>query len=638
MSGPAPVHADRAAVQPWLQWSIVASTAVTAAVAGQMEVARRSGTPLLGESAGAAVAVLALVGLRSRSLAGLARALVGASALLVIRSGQLSRGLVDGQQSLLVWVVAAVATFVLADRVATDALPGPGAPAPAAAGRPTGGRTFRAALGAVLVVVVGVVVLLPLLLPRFQARASTGDAPRLGGDDTATGTALNATDRLDMTTRPDLTDAVVFTVNSDRRTFWRGETFDVWDGTSWSRSDDRLGLVAADGTVATAADDVGASGDDVVTQRFRLEADRAEVVFAAASAVEVDAPQRLVQRGDGTLLAGERFMGPGTTYTVRSRRVPVDEAILRAADGPIPAEIAARYASPPVATDRVLAAADEATAGATGTYDKILAIERWMGERTEYSLDAPLSPRGVDVVDHFLFEARQGWCEQIASSLVVLARAEGIPARLVTGYVPGERDPITGTYVVRERDAHAWAEVWFPTVGWVPFDPTADVPLAGQDATSDTPGRWILDHLLVLVLGAAALGVAGWGIWRLTRRAVERRAAAPVGWAVLDRHLDLIGARVGRLRAPDETASAYASALADRYRDPDLRGVGALLDDLLYDPGGGRAEGREAAEAVLARLLAADPPPVDPADPIDRAPEPATTGPPGPSGPPGGAG
>ena len=65
-----------------------------------------------------------------------------------------------------------------------------------------------------------------------------------------------------------------------------------------------------------------------------------------------------------------------------------------------------------------------------------------------------------------------------------MARSVGIPARLATGFVPGTRDALTGQFVVRERDAHAWAEIYFPGVGWQPFDPTASVPLAG-DATHE---------------------------------------------------------------------------------------------------------------------------------------------------------
>ena len=74
----------------------------------------------------------------------------------------------------------------------------------------------------------------------------------------------------------------------------------------------------------------------------------------------------------------------------------------------------------------------------------------------------------------------------------MLARSAGIPARLVTGFAPGTADALTGRFVVREHDAHAWAEIYFPGIGWQGFDPTAPVPLAG-DATSGG-GSWLADR------------------------------------------------------------------------------------------------------------------------------------------------
>ncbi|MFT3756806.1 MAG: DUF3488 and transglutaminase-like domain-containing protein [Pseudoxanthomonas sp.] len=90
-----------------------------------------------------------------------------------------------------------------------------------------------------------------------------------------------------------------------------------------------------------------------------------------------------------------------------------------------------------------------------------------------YTLDVPLP--GRDGVDEFLFEQKQGYCEQFSSSFVVLMRAAGIPARVVTGYVGGQRNRFGGYWVVRRMDAHAWAEVWLPQRGWVRVDPTAAV-------------------------------------------------------------------------------------------------------------------------------------------------------------------
>jgi transglutaminase-like putative cysteine protease len=82
---------------------------------------------------------------------------------------------------------------------------------------------------------------------------------------------------------------------------------------------------------------------------------------------------------------------------------------------------------------------------------------------------------GIHSVDEFLFGSRRGFCEHFASSFVVLMRAAGVPARVVTGYQGGQFNTVGGYMIVRQSDAHAWAEVWFEDSGWVRVDPTAAV-------------------------------------------------------------------------------------------------------------------------------------------------------------------
>ncbi|MDR0775022.1 MAG: DUF3488 and transglutaminase-like domain-containing protein [Azonexus sp.] len=90
-----------------------------------------------------------------------------------------------------------------------------------------------------------------------------------------------------------------------------------------------------------------------------------------------------------------------------------------------------------------------------------------------YTLRPPLL--GENGIDEFLFTTRRGFCEHFAAAFVVLMRAGGVPARVVTGYQGGERNPVDGFLVVRQSDAHAWAEVWLAGRGWVRVDPTAAV-------------------------------------------------------------------------------------------------------------------------------------------------------------------
>ncbi len=92
---------------------------------------------------------------------------------------------------------------------------------------------------------------------------------------------------------------------------------------------------------------------------------------------------------------------------------------------------------------------------------------------------------GVDPVEDFLFEAKEGGCEHFASSMVLLLRSMGIPARPVGGYTMGEWNEIGGFYTIRQRHAHAWVEVHFPRSGWVPFDPTPPAIDSGPETEVD---------------------------------------------------------------------------------------------------------------------------------------------------------
>lgn len=613
-------HPERVGLPAWQLVALAGCTAVALAVAG-LASAQGQLTPQVGAAAGAGVALLAVLGLPSLSISLVSRVLTGVSAAVMVRFGVFGSAVAGSGQLLLLWVLAAIGVLVLTDRISAErseparggALASPDPVAPRAAPLAVARRALPvAALILAVALVLAPVVMTRVGRPAEPGRGATLDPTQQGGS------SLRATDALDMTQRPELSDDVVFTVESDRATFWRGETFDLWDGRTWRRSDPGFIPLADVDRLQIGADDLGARGPDVVEQRIRIEANFADVVYAAPSPVRLDIDRPVRQRADGTLQSAP--LGQGATYTVESRREPLSADRLRAVEGgEIPEAVQGLYARPPVTTDRVRDLATEITAGADTTFDKIQAIQDWMGDRVTYSLDAPLSPPDQDVVDHFLFDAEQGWCEQIASSLVVLARQNGIPARLATGFVPEERDPVTGTFTVRERNAHAWAEVWFPEVGWVPFDPTAEVPFAGDDAAEPTVGAWILQHALLLLLGAATLALVAGPV----RRAVARRwasrsrrssAGAPAWTALVDDRLDALGARVGQARAPSETSGAYAARLGTIWSAPALVEVGRTVDLARYAPEPAPAALPAALEAALVEVEAAPTPSVPPVE------------------------
>ncbi|WPL19344.1 Protein-glutamine gamma-glutamyltransferase [Thiorhodovibrio winogradskyi] len=145
-------------------------------------------------------------------------------------------------------------------------------------------------------------------------------------------------------------------------------------------------------------------------------------------------------------------------------------------------------------------------------------------EAFRYTLRPP--PLGANPVDDFLFETRAGYCEHYASSFALLMRLADIPARLVVGYLGAERNPLGGHYLVRQSDAHAWAEVWLEDSGWTRVDPTAAVapervdndaeladlggaaPLRFRVTRDSALGR--LAHSLRLLVDA---GNAAWNNW-----------------------------------------------------------------------------------------------------------------------------
>ena len=107
------------------------------------------------------------------------------------------------------------------------------------------------------------------------------------------------------------------------------------------------------------------------------------------------------------------------------------------------------------------------------------ALKMLRDQKFVYTLEPPLL--GTHAVDEFLFETRAGFCEHFASAFVVLMRAAGVPARVVTGYLGGEYNALGDYLIVRQSDAHAWTEVWLDNRGWVRVDPTNSVSPARAD-------------------------------------------------------------------------------------------------------------------------------------------------------------
>lgn len=319
---------------------------------------------------------------------------------------------------------------------------------------------------------------------------------------------------VDLRTRGQLSEELVMRVRAERPRFWRGMVFDRYEDSSWTRTAEQPEPTEG---IPVRLEFPGYPRADLdqVVQTYELVRQTPNLVFAAADPFRVYLSGGSARLWDDGTVTTSQEQEEGIVYSVISLVNVAGRDEMRAATGDIPPAVADRYLQVPDALpQRVRDLGRELTARGDTPYTKAEAVEEWLGDNVEYSLDLTGQPPGADAVDWFLFEHRRGWCEPIASSMVMLLRSGGVPARFVTGFAPGLRNPFSGWYEVRVADAHAWVEVWIPGHGWVAFDPTGAVPQA-VEPDAQAPrfaaidlARWVRARIPEPVVRAVA-AVAG---------------------------------------------------------------------------------------------------------------------------------
>ncbi|MBL8395760.1 MAG: DUF3488 domain-containing transglutaminase family protein [Candidatus Accumulibacter sp.] len=237
--------------------------------------------------------------------------------------------------------------------------------------------------------------------------------------------------------------------------YWRGPVFDDYDGFTWHPAAPKIKLPTSEPVIEVIGTEHRyTSIVEAHNQRWLLALDLAtsrppEAVLAPTLEVLSHEPLR----------ARARFSF-ASSVDYRANRVEAPAILQQALS--LPAEVNPR--------SRALASKWRSLPPA-GITEAALSLFRQ--EDFHYTLRPPLL--GANPIDEFLFGTRRGFCEHYASAFVFLMRAAGVPARVVTGYQGGEMNPVDGYLVIRQSDAHAWAEVWLAGEGWVRFDPTAAV-------------------------------------------------------------------------------------------------------------------------------------------------------------------
>ncbi len=285
---------------------------------------------------------------------------------------------------------------------------------------------------------------------------------------------------------PDVAFTVELPADAPGDIYWRGAMFDQWSGSgrSWRSSDQtRTSVAAGTSVLEVASESIADRALIEIPVTIALADPRVEAVTPGIP-LTVDQRIEIATTGSGGALAGITLSRPGEPYRVTGVQLAVESettpdgvsaAKLAAAGTDYPPEILAQFAIPPEAGelgDESLEFIRDIRAAVGDNAYRIAALieEQFRSPGFTYQTDM----RNVDCAGRgfteCLIHVKHGYCMYYATGMIMLLRQQGIPARIVMGYLPGERVGVMET--VRVQSAHAWVEVFFPGWGWWTFDPT----------------------------------------------------------------------------------------------------------------------------------------------------------------------
>lgn len=354
--------------------------------------------------------------------------------------------------------------------------------------------------------------------------------------------------------------------------YWRSFTYDIYTGHGWSSSNTEQRLYQPDQSIQPNQ----LPAHLLIQQVMRPVAGGDGTIYAAGEPVSVNVSSNAAWRSSNDLFG---IQTGGNGYEVKSLIPQVDEERIRKAGQDYPTWITQRYLSLPAEIPtRVKELAIQLTATEPTPYDRARAIEQFL-RSYPYSLDVARPLSNQDLVDFFLFDLRKGYCDYYASAMVILARAAGIPARLAIGYASGTYNLNSKRFIVTQADAHSWVEVYFPGTGWVPFEPTAALPVINrsQQSTQGTaptpivpretrgvnlvnPGRYVGFGAMTLL---ALVGL----VWVVYDEIHLRRQKPKLAAAEIYRRIKRYGKLLRVPIVEGETPYEYSASLVARIQD-----------------------------------------------------------------------
>ncbi len=283
-------------------------------------------------------------------------------------------------------------------------------------------------------------------------------------------------------------------LSRQRRYYWRVRSYDVYTSAGWQTSPFEQRYLSESSRPIDLPDSTGPTTDF----EFHVEAEAIGALVTPPRPVWVDEPVTLSYFSVGKAQEPIFFEArnpilPGETYVVHAVLLEPTEKQLRLAGTEYPAWVTAHYLQlPENLPPAIPELARQITSSAETPYDKAEAITAYLRNHITYTTTVPPAPAGRDLLAWFLFDHQAGFCNYYATAEVVMLRSVGIPARLAVGFAEGSFIP-PAWYTVRQSDAHAWPEVYFPGIGWVEFEPTtSQLPLdrpSGEDAPPLEPSN-----------------------------------------------------------------------------------------------------------------------------------------------------
>ena len=406
---------------------------------------------------------------------------------------------VDGGLNWFLFVLAAAGYIALLIAEGRDRLSRWGRPliaassSPSRAGRGTVAEVETAPFGQVGrrigAAVIGLAIVVPAVFPLADNALTKGGGlfgdNGKGGDNTVTTINPLVSLRREFW-RPE--NVPIMTVKTDAKSpenlYLRMATLETFDGTDWKRSDTDLTRIdelpaITDLTDAVARTEVHA---EIKTTK-NIESSFLPVPYPLTDIKNLAGSWRVDVNTQNVLSANTRQL-QDKDYTTTSLDVqPTPKQLADAAGSPPGEAYAADLTTPQGLPENVRQLALQVTEGAVTPYDKALRLQDWLRSSGGFVYDTSTRREGTGAtaIEQFLSD-KHGYCEQFASTMAVMARILGIPARVNIGFTMGQRQP-DGSYLVSSHDSHAWPELYFTNIGWTRFEPTP-IGTGGAD-----PGR-----------------------------------------------------------------------------------------------------------------------------------------------------